>query len=129
VPHTAGDLEVVLDLRSKRVFYEVHITPPSNKKTKGQISWIVNQLKKLENMPAGLCLIVQWKRKGLLTEVEVNNIEDRKDDLIYDVQGEQVPQDISIKSFRIHWKTNYHVRRPLSSMISEETLRNSIRML
>lgn len=105
VPHTAGDLKILLDLRSKRVFYEVHIDPPSDKKTKGQITWIVNQLKKLEQVPTDLCLIVEWKKKGFLTEVKVCGIEDSKDELMFDLQGDLIPAEVEIKSFRIHWKT------------------------
>ena len=105
IPHTAGDLQVLLDLRSKRVFYEVKIDPPIDKKTKGQITWMVNQLKKLEFTPSELTLLVDWKKKGVISEVTISDIEEKRDGLLFDLQGNPIDSNIEIKSFRIHWKT------------------------
>lgn len=105
IPHTAGDLQVLLDLRSKRVFYEVQITPPNDKMRKGQITWIVNQLKKLVDVPSDLKLIVDWKKKGIVSQVNINEIEEKRENLDYDFEGNLVASNLEIKTFRIHLET------------------------
>ena len=105
IPHTAGDLQDLLDLRSKRIFYEVEISPPSDKKARGQITWIVNQLKKLATAPRNLKLIVDWKKKSTVSQVNVSDLGEKREMLEYDLEGNLIPNDLVIKTFRIHLET------------------------
>ena len=105
IPHTAGDLEITFDLRARRVFFEVQLTPPVNKTTRGQISWIVNQLKKIEELPNDLSLIVDWKKRGLISMAKVCTIEENRDELLSDIENCPIEKGLGINSFRVQWKT------------------------
>lgn len=45
IPNTAGDLELLADLRAQQLVASVTITAPQDKGAVGRISWLVNQLK------------------------------------------------------------------------------------
>ena len=45
IPHTAGDLKVVADVRARRLTASMNATAPLDKGAQGRVSWLVNQLK------------------------------------------------------------------------------------
>lgn len=47
IPNTAGDLELLADLRAQQLVASVTITAPQDKGAVGRISWLVNQLKEV----------------------------------------------------------------------------------
>lgn len=105
IPHTAGDLAVTIDLRSRRVFYEVEISPPRDKRTKGQLGWIVNQLRKIEESPSDSCLIVDWKKKGVLSRALIKGIDENRESLLLDLEKNLIPKELDIRTFKIQWAT------------------------
>lgn len=107
IPHTAGDLELVIDLRSRRVFFEVHITPPSDKTSRGQLSWIINQLKKIDSAPQEQSLIVEWKKRGVISKASLLGVNENRDALLLDMEKNQIPKGIEIKRFKIQWETKF----------------------
>ncbi len=49
IPGTAGDLEVVGDIRSRQIVVSTTIDAPSDKKGRGSVSWLTRQLKEAPN--------------------------------------------------------------------------------
>jgi len=45
IPHTAGDLEVLADLRAQQLVASITVAAPQDKGAVGRVSWLVNQLK------------------------------------------------------------------------------------
>lgn len=105
IPHTAGDLEITFDLRARKVFFEVQLTPPVDKTVRGQISWIINQLKKIEEIPNDLSLVVDWKKRGLISMAKVSTIEEKREELLSDIESRPIEKGVEINSFRVQWKT------------------------
>jgi hypothetical protein len=105
ISHTAGDLELMLDLRSRRIFFEVDVTPPSDKTTRGQIGWIVNQLKRVESAPQEQSLIVVWKKRGVMSKAPIAGIAENRDALLLDMEKNLIPKEIDIRMFKIQWET------------------------
>lgn len=105
IPHTAGDLEVAIDLRSRRIFFEVQVSPPEDKTTKGQLSWIVSQLKKVESAPQEQSLIVEWKKRGVMSKAPIAGISDNREALLIDMEKNLIPKEIEIRRFRVQWET------------------------
>lgn len=107
IPNTAGDLDLLLDLRSKRIFFDTSIAPPKDKTTKGQLGWIVSQLRKIESAPPELSLIIEWKKRGVLSKVAINGIADNRDALLLDMQKNLIPKEVNVRMFRIQWETKF----------------------
>lgn len=47
IPNTAGDLEILADLRAQRLVASLTVTAPQDKGAVGRVSWLVNQLKEV----------------------------------------------------------------------------------
>ena len=107
IPHTAGDLKVTINLKARRVFFEVDVAPPEDKTTRGQIGWIVGQLTRLKTSPSGSLLIVTWKKRGLISECLVQGIGENRDRLLLDMEKNLIPGDIKIRLFSISWETRF----------------------
>jgi hypothetical protein len=45
IPNTAGDLEILADLRAQQLVASLTVTAPQDKGAVGRVSWLVNQLK------------------------------------------------------------------------------------
>jgi hypothetical protein len=45
IPHTAGDLKIVADVRAHRLAVSMNVRAPLDKGARGRVSWLVNQLK------------------------------------------------------------------------------------
>lgn len=105
IPYTAGDLNLIFDLKAKAVFIEVHVLPPKDKTTKGQIGWLVGQLRKLKDVPRELILIADWRKRGVISYTPIANVAETRDDLLLSLSKEQIAIDNEIKLFRIRWET------------------------
>jgi hypothetical protein len=105
IPYTAGDLSLIFDLKAKAIFIEVHVLPPKDKTTRGQIGWIVGQLKKLKDLPKELVLIADWRKRGFMSYTPIFNVSETRDDLLFSLSKEQIANDNEIKLFRIRWET------------------------
>jgi hypothetical protein len=99
IPNTAGDLQVVFDIKGKCTILEVHVKPPSDKTTKGQIGWMISQLKKLQGAP-DQNLLIDWKRKGVMSMAPITGISDGRDQLMISTAKEAI-EDNDIRLFRV----------------------------
>lgn len=103
IPHTAGDLELTIDLRSRHVFFQVDVAAPSDKTTKGQVGWMISQLKKLDAVSSHLKLIVDWKKNGLFSETTISKAIEDRDSLLFDMENNPIPKEVEIRRFIIEW--------------------------
>ena len=76
IPHTAGDLKVVADVRARRLTASMNVTAPLDKGAQGRVSWLVNQLK---DAPRDLTVEAYAKnaRTGI-TATLAKTLEDRR---------------------------------------------------
>lgn len=100
IPKTAGDLLIVFDIKGKCTILEIHVKPPSDKTTRGQIGWMISQLKHLEVGP-DQNLIVDWRKKGVMSMAPISGISDVRDSLMISTAKEAVEKDNEIRLFRL----------------------------
>lgn len=75
IPNTAGDLEILADLRAQRLAASLTVSAPQDKGAVGRVSWLVNQLKDVN--PAVVLEAYPRNRKSGPTATLGQALEDR----------------------------------------------------
>ena len=107
ISHAAAPLDVTFKLDSRKILFSVCLKPPEDKDRRKQIIWLRNeQLKKIDDSLTDLLLVVEWKFRTFLTEINVSDaIKDRKN-IDNVIETNNIGYDIGIKFFRIEWSTD-----------------------
>lgn len=70
------DIRLSLNLSSKEITFSHKIFAPEEHKRDTRVNWIVRELKRNEKVPPKLRIIVDWKKKGLVTSEEYEKLND-----------------------------------------------------
>ena len=105
--HAVAPIDVTFKLDSRKILFSVNLKPPEDKDRRKQIIWLRNeQLKNIDDSLPDLLLVIEWKFRNILTEINVTDaIKDRKN-IESAIRMDKIGNDIGIKSFRIEWITD-----------------------
>ncbi len=117
IPHTAGDLDVDVDLRSKQTRFSIEIAPPNTGTQKVRTRGIVKQLKKLEAAPPELEIEIPWK-KGLTTIAKLRELDIDWERALLVANSEPVPKDLNPKKFVLRWIRPFRKGRKSSDVLA-----------
>jgi hypothetical protein len=101
IPDAAGDLSVVVLLASRSVQYSVEVKAPTEGKTIARIKWMLKQLVS-EEVPDDLVVQVHWGW-GLSSQARIKDLKEQIDSLLWDSNGQKVPQEALPRSFSLKW--------------------------
>ena len=107
ISHAVAPIDVTFKLDSRKILFSVSLKPPDDKDRRKQIIWLRNeQLKNIGDSFPDLLLVVEWKFRNILTEINVTDaVKDRKN-IENAIEMDNIRNDIGIKFFRIEWGTD-----------------------
>lgn len=103
IPHTAGDLSIVLDLKTRCAQFGVVIDPPIEGRQKTRVTWLTRQLKGLSEAPNDMAVIVKWAGKRMFSRATMRDLRADESPLMRDTDGNLVSKDIFPGEFRLEW--------------------------
>ncbi len=103
IPHTAGDLSIVLDLKTRCAQFGVVIDPPIEGRQKTRVTWLTRQLKGLSEAPNDMAVVIKWAGKRMFSRATMRDLRTDESPLMRDTDGNLISKDIFPGEFRLEW--------------------------
>ena len=115
--HAVAPLDVSLKLDSRKVLFSVNLEPPEDKNRRGQITWILGELRKIKGPLPDLKLVLEWKWKGVYSEIDVAEVLKDRSKIERNIKQNNIGKDVDLKLFRIEWYTDIAKKSEVFSSI------------
>lgn len=126
IPHTAGDLEIDLNLRSKNVQYRVILDPPLEGRQASRVRFLTRQLREIKEAPEDLVVVLEWSKKGLESRAKLRDLREDNALIMRDSSGRLVTKDVYPRRFRFEWTTALQKGKGRSNVTVLEGISNNL---